>query len=295
MKGSSKSSTPVEPVSDADRLKIATANARLHRETADLYDGVHPHMVNGFEQRMQREDIATMCRECGPAAAPRGCTVLDVGCGTGNLTLQFLARGADVTALDMSAEMLAVLRRKVERAGYAVTIVNQDVESYIATCARTFDIISLSSVLHHLPDYLTVARDLTRHLSPGGWLYLAHEPVHVDEVRTAWSLARRTWSAVPRAINRVQTLASGHAGEEASWHERDTDYADYHYYRGGISLRAIEVALETHGTELRSLRHYNAHRSNLASWIDNVWFSALRWEQPQRTYFRAMFRRRAHA
>ncbi|MGE3840941.1 MAG: hypothetical protein AB7I50_05085, partial [Vicinamibacterales bacterium] len=131
-------------------------------------------------------------------------------------------------------------------------------------------------------------------LAPGGFLYLAHEPVHMDEIRSSWTLFRRAWSIVPRGINRWETRASGHAAGEASWQERDTDYADYHYYRGGISLAAISRLAASHQVELHDVKHYNAHRSDLASWIDNAWFSALRWEQPQRTYFRAVFGRRGH-
>ena len=44
--------------------------------------------------------------------------VLELGCGTGNLTMQFLEAGCDVVGVDMSAEMLAELRRKA--AGAAV-------------------------------------------------------------------------------------------------------------------------------------------------------------------------------
>lgn len=43
-------------------------------------------------------------------AVPRGSTVLELGCGTGRITRQLLARGYRVTAVDESADMLACVR-----------------------------------------------------------------------------------------------------------------------------------------------------------------------------------------
>ncbi len=48
------------------------------------------------------------------AAVPRpGCTVLEVGCGTGAVTARMVTRGARVTALDQNAEMLERARLRL--------------------------------------------------------------------------------------------------------------------------------------------------------------------------------------
>src|SRR3954452_2998671 len=47
----------------------------------------------------------------------RGEPVLDVGCGTGRLLLDFLALGIDIDGVDNSPEMLALCRRNAERLG----------------------------------------------------------------------------------------------------------------------------------------------------------------------------------
>jgi SAM-dependent methyltransferase len=44
------------------------------------------------------------------AAVPPPATILELGCGTGRMTRQLVARGFDVTAVDESAEMLARVR-----------------------------------------------------------------------------------------------------------------------------------------------------------------------------------------
>ncbi|MEM3671281.1 MAG: nitroreductase/quinone reductase family protein [Thermoprotei archaeon] len=51
-----------------------------------------------------------------------GSVVVDVGCGTGTETLSLAAHGVKVLACDVSARMLAVLRRKAENAGLSENI-----------------------------------------------------------------------------------------------------------------------------------------------------------------------------
>jgi SAM-dependent methyltransferase len=50
-----------------------------------------------------------------------GGPVLDVGCGTGRLLLDFLALGIDIDGVEISPEMLAILRDKSDAAGLDVT------------------------------------------------------------------------------------------------------------------------------------------------------------------------------
>jgi len=46
-----------------------------------------------------------------------GAVVLDVGCGTGLLTLRAAKRGARVTGIDINPEMLEIARQKIQQAG----------------------------------------------------------------------------------------------------------------------------------------------------------------------------------
>ena len=39
-------------------------------------------------------------------------TILDAGCGTGNFSIKLAERGAHVTGIDLSTEMMAVAREK---------------------------------------------------------------------------------------------------------------------------------------------------------------------------------------
>lgn len=77
------------------------------------------------------------------AAAPAGCRVLELGCGTGRATA-FLARGAGrVVALDVSPDLIAVARRRLAGCRNVALLVADMREPAIATgCDRRFDLVA---------------------------------------------------------------------------------------------------------------------------------------------------------
>ncbi|WP_409270729.1 class I SAM-dependent DNA methyltransferase [Neobacillus sp. SCS-31] len=53
-------------------------------------------------------------------------SLLDLGCGTGELSLRFAQQGFSVTGVDLSADMLSVARAKSEDAGFSIPFYEQD-------------------------------------------------------------------------------------------------------------------------------------------------------------------------
>jgi cyclopropane fatty-acyl-phospholipid synthase-like methyltransferase len=104
----------------------------------------------------------------------RGEPVLDVGCGTGRLLLDFLALGIDADGVDNSAEMLALLRRKAARLGLAPKITLQRMEQLdLARRYRTILVPSSSFQLLIEPEAARQAlRRFHDHLEPGGTLVM---------------------------------------------------------------------------------------------------------------------------
>ena len=83
-----------------------------------------------------------------------GDRVLEVGCGTGALTLRCARRGAQVTAIDISPRMLAVARRRASAAGLAEQVQWHLMDATSATehfPPSSFDKIIFSLVLSELP------------------------------------------------------------------------------------------------------------------------------------------------
>ena len=56
--------------------------------------------------------------------------VLDLGCGTGKMTLELASRGYDMTGIDISAEMLDIAREQAEIGGYDILWLSQDMREF---------------------------------------------------------------------------------------------------------------------------------------------------------------------
>lgn len=100
-----------------------------------------------------------------------GESVVDVGCGTGNLSLAVLAARPDarVTGLDPDAAALRRAARKARRRGIPLTLVQGYADRLPAQDA-TLDHVVSSLALHHVDDdgRVAFARDALRALRPGG-------------------------------------------------------------------------------------------------------------------------------
>lgn len=106
----------------------------------------------------------------------RGEPVLDVGCGTGRILLDFLDHGVDIDGLEISDDMLAICRRKATQAGLDVLgrLFCQPMEAMdLPRHYRT--IIVPSSSFQLVLDQAAATEALGRfraHLLPGGTLAL---------------------------------------------------------------------------------------------------------------------------
>jgi ubiquinone/menaquinone biosynthesis C-methylase UbiE len=99
-----------------------------------------------------------------------GHPVLDVGCGTGRLLLDYLAQGIDIDGVDNSPEMLALCLEKAAQQGLAVQVFAQYMET-LALPRRYRTILIPSSSLQLITDSDMAdqaMRRLIAHLEPGG-------------------------------------------------------------------------------------------------------------------------------
>jgi SAM-dependent methyltransferase len=97
-----------------------------------------------------------------------GKRVLDLGCGIGDLSLQLLQRGADVTGLDLSAGMVEVARRRAEHflPGSRFDGVAAPVDA-TGLPDHAFDVVVGKWILHHV-ELEPAFRELRRIMAPGG-------------------------------------------------------------------------------------------------------------------------------
>ena len=136
-----------------------------------------------------------------------GMRALEIGCGTGLFTSYFAASGAEILAVDISPDLLALARQRPMPS----TRVRFQLAKFEDLQEEPFDAVVGSSVLHHL-ELDTALPQLVRLLRPGGWCSFAepnmlnpqvflerHVPylrkrLHVSPDETAfvrWGFARR--------------------------------------------------------------------------------------------------------
>ncbi len=134
---------------------------------AHRYDRVVRLMTLG-KDRAIREMTAEMAR------IKPGNFVLDVGCGTGDLTIAAKARAGTtgkVYGIDAAPAMIEVARSKV--AGLSLEIdFRVDLIEALSFSDDTFDVVLSSLMMHHLPDDLKLKglSEIYRVLKPGGRL-----------------------------------------------------------------------------------------------------------------------------
>jgi SAM-dependent methyltransferase len=136
------------------------------------------------------------------AAATEG-PVLDVGAGTGRVTLDLARRGHEVVALDVDAELLAALRERA--AELPVSTVVADARSF--QLDRRFGLVlaPMQTVQLLGGAHADFVRCAAAHLAPGGVLAvaLAHPPEYEGEVQPLPDMRERdgwVWCSQPVAI-----------------------------------------------------------------------------------------------
>jgi ubiquinone/menaquinone biosynthesis C-methylase UbiE len=128
----------------------------------ELYDVVTPETFRGDRDWYRRK-----AKECGGP-------VLELGAGTGRITLGIAKDGVRIYALDADAAMLEALRRKVadqpREVQERVTVIDGDMRVFQLAERVALIIAPFRAFLHNVtePDQLACLGRVREHLRPGG-------------------------------------------------------------------------------------------------------------------------------
>ncbi|MBP5326398.1 MAG: bifunctional demethylmenaquinone methyltransferase/2-methoxy-6-polyprenyl-1,4-benzoquinol methylase UbiE [Bacteroidales bacterium] len=135
---------------------------------APTYDRLNHLMTLGLDRRWRR-------RAAKQLSASKPCSsfsVLDVACGTGDLSLELLRQGYQVTGIDLSEEMLEIAKRKTATASSKFIIQNSkfliaDAES-LPFADASFDAVTCAFGIRNFVHLEKGLSEMTRVLKPGG-------------------------------------------------------------------------------------------------------------------------------
>jgi len=219
------------------------------------YEHAHGDIFNTIEQQrlhgMLREAVQSV------QTGAQSVRALDFGCGSGNLTRHLIELGAYTVSADLSDDFLEDIRRKFSATGRSETLKLNGTDLSNVPDVH-FDLVATYSVLHHVPDYLAIVREMCRVVKPGGVVYLDHEvtpdyyqrpPGYAEFLRRArprvdW---RRLWSLaldVRGYKHLLRRLANPRYKREGDIHVWRDDHIEWDKIEQVLSSQGFEVVLK---------------------------------------------------
>ena len=131
-----------------------------YNQWAEQYDS-NANKTRDLEAKVLRETLCDFSFE----------SCLEIGCGTGKNTVWLAEKAKQVLAVDLSEEMLAKAKKKIQFAH--VELRQADINSEFDFGDNKFDLTVFSLVLEHIESLGPVLKKAAAALQPGGHLYIS--------------------------------------------------------------------------------------------------------------------------
>lgn len=131
----------------------------------DVYAKWRTSGIGAITEQLQRRLILTLLGDI------RGRDVLDVGCGDGDLAVELWRRGAAVTGIDASPEMVEAARARAKQEGADISFMVGEAAN-IPLAPERFDFVVAVTILCFVANAAPVFSEIARVLRPGGVLVI---------------------------------------------------------------------------------------------------------------------------
>ncbi len=117
---------------------------------------------------------------------PAGSSILELGPGWGNTTIELARMGYEVTAVDIDPTFVELINERADK--FALTVdVRRSTFLEIDRLDRTFDAVLFFESFHHCSDHRELIRKLKTVVAPQGRVFFAAEPV-ADSFPMPWGV-----------------------------------------------------------------------------------------------------------
>ena len=178
-------------------IKMKTWEHFFWDQYAKSYDNLLRHY------RPYQDLLQEVCGHIESYAKGRSLRILDVGCGTGNYSMELSRRGHRVVGIDFSPSMLKRAEQKKRGGAGGPQFLFNDLKKTLPFMDDSFDAVICINVLYTIPDHEKFIEELSR---------VARRPSMIIMVNSKRPLSLRTaikhqWN-VTRGMQRLYTLYS---------------------------------------------------------------------------------------
>jgi len=158
----------------AEYRRIVEANRCFYAKIAEIYDREETCVNDETCQRILMDDLVCIINMLKDPTDKL--KVLDACGGSGNVALKLLERGINVTVVDISEDLLNILRSKCSELHYSPSVICEEIGAFLQVEREGFDLIVFSSALHHFQDIKSVLSMAYSSLKQDGLVFTIFDP-----------------------------------------------------------------------------------------------------------------------
>lgn len=244
-----------------ERSAALRANVAAYDDLDELgYINGAPHLKHQSIGRIYRSLVDAAVAQAG--RAPETLSVLELGAGNGLASTAWFDHRVRLTAVDSSETMLRGLVEKAREHGLTPAVVVAEALDFLDSKGESFDVVTHVSMIHHVPDYLSLLSRSAARVRTGGSLLTFQDPLRYDRLAFPHHL-------VDRACYFAWRLGQGNLerGLKTRWRRlrgvysptEVVDFEDYHVVRAGVDSNAIVALLEPSFSRVEVVRYWSTY------------------------------------